>query len=126
MNYTYYELYQVDTDKKNACKIAFRGTDMMHPVDNMEKLIHISNYKKVISGGLPSGNSVEANLEGLFSRFNADEPRDFRSMSVSDVVVLYEEQNPYKRSMQAYYCDSIGFTAIDTIKFFEERLIKRD
>lgn len=124
MNYTYYELYQVNTDKKNVSDFIFRGLFMIK--EEKRNLIHISNYQKVISGGLPSGNSVEVNLEGLFSRFNADEPRDFRSMSVSDVVVLYEEQNPYKRSMQAYYCDSIGFTAIDTIKFFEERLITRD
>lgn len=124
MNYTYYELYQVNTDKKNVSDFIFRGLSMIK--EEKRNLIHVSNYQKVISGGLPSGNSVEANLEGLFSRFNADEPRDFRSMSVSDVVVLYEEQNPYKRSMQAYYCDSIGFTAIDTIKFFEERLITRD
>lgn len=124
MNYTYYELYQVNTDKKNASDFIFRGLFMIK--EEKRNLIHVSNYQKVISGGLPSGNSVEANLEGLFSRFNEDEPRGFRSMSVSDVVVLYEEQNPYKRSMQAYYCDSIGFTAIDTIKFFEERLITRD
>ena len=124
MNYTYYELYQVNTDKKNASNFIFRGLFMLK--EEKRNLIHISNYQKVTSGSLPSGNSVEANLEGLFSRFNADEPRDFRSMSVSDVVVLYEEQNPYKRSMQAYYCDSIGFTAIDTIKFFEERLITTD
>ena len=118
----YYELYQVNLDNENASKIAFRGTDMMHPVDNMEQLIHISNYKKVISGELPSGNSVEVNLEGLFFRFNSDEPRNFRSMSVSDVVVLYDKQNPYnKRVMQAYYCDSIGFTLIDAIEFFKER-----
>ena len=124
MNYTYYELYQVNTDKKNASDFIFRGLFMIK--EEKRNLIHVSNYQKVISGGLPSGNSVEVNLEGLFSRFNEDEPRGFRSMSVSDVVVLYEEQNPYKRSMQAYYCDSIGFTAIDTIKFFEERLITRD
>ncbi len=66
------------------------------------------NYEKVYSGSLddiPYANK----LEGIFTVFNIEHPKDFEghSLSVSDVVVIDDENGKH-----AYYCDSVGYKDI--------------
>ncbi|MBQ7009002.1 MAG: hypothetical protein IJN05_07280, partial [Ruminococcus sp.] len=66
------------------------------------------NYEKVYSGNLddiPYANK----LEGIFTVFNIEQPKDFEghSLSVSDVVVIDDENGRH-----AYYCDSVGYKDI--------------
>lgn len=66
------------------------------------------NYENVYSGKLddiPSKNK----LEGIFTMFNIDYPKDFkgRSLSVSDIVVLNDENGK-----SAHYVDSFGYKDI--------------
>lgn len=124
MTHTNFELYQVNLNSE--CKsIAFLGYDMISTFDK-DNYIHVSNYDKVATGSVLSGFAVEDSLEYIFANFNYGRKRDFRSMSVSDVVVLYDVHDDGMKIMQAYYCDSTGFKSIDTVKFFEERLNEKD
>ncbi len=66
------------------------------------------NYEKVYSGNLddiPYANK----LEGIFTVFNIEQPKDFEghSLSVSDVVVIDDDSGRH-----AYYCDSVGYKDI--------------
>lgn len=63
------------------------------------------NYDVVFDGGLDTNN-----LESIYTKFNMDHPSDFKghSLSISDVVELYDEN-----SSEFHYVDQFGFKAIE-------------
>ena len=111
-----YELYQANVD----FGFAFMSYDFLEKKGMNEDII-ASNYKKVITGTIKEADSVFVVLEKLFHDFNSDSPRSFRSMSVSDVVIIiYTDGNTiYTR---AYYCDSFGWKELDVSKFLGEEV----
>lgn len=109
-----YELYQAKVCDETK-DILFMSYDWVSHKDANNN-INVNNYDKVIIGYPKEANCVEEVLENLFKEFNSDSPRSFRSMSVSDVVVInYTYYNNIVR--EAYYCDSFGFTQIDLNEF---------
>ena len=65
--------------------------------------LSLDDYQTVYEGDDPCTTTIDAFLEGLFTKFNLHKPEDFRghSMSVSDIVEV---------DGKMYYCDSVGFT----------------
>ena len=104
-----YELYQVDMRKAN--EIAFMPYDEIDP-----KKVWFKNYDMVNSGEI-SYNSPEKILSYLWEKYNGagNSKYTHRSMSVSDVVVLY-----YDNFSRVYYCDSFGWKEIDYEYFFRD------
>ena len=78
--------------------------------------VDLSLYREVCSGGLeyPEAQPEERALEDLFREFNEAPPEGYRgrSMSVSDVVYLWAEDENGTGKPAAWFCDSIGFTRI--------------
>lgn len=70
--------------------------------------VSIDNYELVYHGELQDGET----LEGIYERFNINQPKDFtgHSLSISDVVVI-----DYPGSFSAYYCDRSGFKEMPEI-----------
>ena len=105
-----YELYQVDMKKANT--IAFM------PYDEIDhKKVWFKNYDMVNSGEI-SYNRPEKILSYLWEKYNGiihECEYPHRSMSVSDVVVLY-----YDNFSRAYYCDFFGWKEIDYQYFFRD------
>jgi len=62
------------------------------------------NYDVVFDGGLDTNN-----LESIYAKFNMDHPSDFKghSLSISDVVELYDESGS-----EFHYVDQFGFKEI--------------
>ena len=109
-----YELYQAEVESSLASMV-FMSYDFLVK-NKMEHLIVVDNYKKVIDGLLGAADSVVEVLDNLFSAFNSDFPRNFRSMSVSDVVVISFTENNIVYT-KAYYCDSLGWVGLDVNEF---------
>ena len=63
------------------------------------------NYNVVFDGGLDTND-----LESIYTKFNINHPSDFKghSLSISDVVELYDES-----SSEFHYVDQFGFKAIE-------------
>ena len=104
-----YELYQVDMRKANT--IAFM------PYDEIDhKKVWFKNYDMVNLGEI-NYDRPEKILSYLWEKYNGmgECKYNHRSMSVSDVVVLYDEPTP-----KAYYCDSFGWKEIDYEYFFRD------
>ena len=96
----YYEVYQI-MDRA----VEYRFQDYEHA----QNCISMADYTRVYAGMLGKGTS----LENLFARHNQDTRpfgRRMRSMSMSDIVVLYQGGEAH-----AYYTDSFGFVPIDEI-----------
>ena len=94
-----YELYQVDMRKANT--IAFM------PYDEIDhKKVWFKNY-----------DTHEKILAYLWEKYNGigESKYTHRSMSISDVVILY-----YDNYTKAYYCDSFGWKEIDYEYFFRD------
>lgn len=93
-----YLIYQIkgDTDYK------WRSWDFA------EKKINLMDYNGVYFGHIEGNTSSEV-LEKLFEQFNINHPDDFKghSMSVSDIVVLFDDNG-----CKWYYCDSFGWRDI--------------
>ena len=107
-----YEIYQLK-------KIPDWQFYAFEPLDRLREHLRgvdMQNYDKVYSGAMPQGET----LESLYTRFNVDRPEDFkgRSLSVSDVIVVYENGQD-----TAYYCDSFGFTSVPEF-FTQENYLK--
>lgn len=66
----------------------------------------IDHYDVVYMAPLSSYTDQTAMLEGLYTKFNVDQPEDFRghSLSVSDIVALKTDD-----VVSFHYVDSIGF-----------------
>ena len=78
---------------------------------NYDELLKISgepsknNYDVVFDGELETND-----LESIYTKFNMDHPSDFKghSLSISDVVELYDEN-----SSEFHYVDQFGFKEIE-------------
>ncbi len=105
-----YELYQADVE----FDFVFMSYDFVVRKE-MDNLIVADNYNKVIVGDIKTADSNIDVLNYLFHEFNSDSPRTFRSMSVSDVVVITytEDDNIYTK---AYYCNSLGWVELKKFK----------
>lgn len=69
--------------------------------------LNLNEYETVYTGTIEPEATVAETLETIFRLFNLDRPQDYkgRSLSVSDLVALEDTGT--------YFCDSIGFKAID-------------
>ena len=69
----------------------------------------IDHYDVVYMAPLSSYTDQTAMLEGLYTKFNVDQPEDFRghSLSVSDIVALKTGG-----VVSCHYVDSVGFTEL--------------
>ena len=75
--------------------------------------VDMSRYVSADCGHVAADSEPEA-CEELFYRYNMDRPEGYRgrSMSVSDVVILYNEnENPTAKTV--WFCDSIGFRKLE-------------
>ena len=103
-----YEIYQI---KNNAgCKYLYCGYATAQPE------IRASDYRCAYAANLPTG----AGLEDLYALHNRDDRpagRAMRSLSVSDIIVLYRGKHA-----TAHYVDSIGFAEIPN---FADKLEKQ-
>lgn len=99
-------IYQIDTDRDTQ-GAAF--TDL----DRLERMNGIGNIDSSIYDMVFEGEVFCTELEEVYEMFNLDEPEDFhgRSMSVSDVVEILSQDGAEEPGF--YYCDSIGFQAVD-------------
>ena len=82
--------------------------------------LRFRNYDEVLKvSGEPSKNNYDVvfdgeletnDLESIYTKFNMDHPTDFKghSLSISDVVELYDEN-----SSEFNYVDQFGFKAIE-------------
>ena len=85
------------------------------PYDRLQAAGHAvdpANYELVYTAPLTPGTT----LEDIFTRFNIDQPTDFKghSLSVSDVVVLHKAGQD-----AAHYVDSIGYKEVP--EFLQEQ-----
>ena len=107
-----YEIYQLKEDPENRSRqfVSYNRL-IMHG-----QTVKRSNYEKVYSGTLKSGES----LDSIYERFNLYHPDDFRghSLSVSDVIVLHQNNRE-----KAYYVDSFGFRQVP--EFFADSPLKK-
>jgi hypothetical protein len=101
-----FQLFQL-LDNIETREFRFMGTEFLR-----QKGIPISrkNYQLVYQGQLEKEATVKETLESLFTTFNVNLPHDFRgrSMSVSDVVVVKEDD----KKTRAYYVDPFGFVDV--------------
>ena len=103
---TVYEIYQLKNNNHTR-DIRFVSLDRLRTA-SIEP--NIDNYDKVYEGDfsefVTDDNTIEQQLEALYTKFNVARPSDFEghSLAVSDVVVVNDE---------AYYVDTFGFRPID-------------
>jgi len=102
----HFRIYQIDLEQTRTIPYAFLGMDALKKLGYDAP--HPEDYRLMYDGVIPrsAGQSDTDVLERIFVRFNLNHPKDFRghSLSVSDVVELFDETN-----RTWYYCDSIGF-----------------
>ena len=93
-------IWQLKTD--SDLELRFRGYD---EVLNVSGEPSKNNYDVVFDGELETND-----LESIYTKFNIDHPSDFKghSLSISDVVELYDES-----SSEFHYVDQFGFKAIE-------------
>lgn len=107
-----YELYQLKSAPETR-NMQFESYDRL---TKSGQTVSKSNYNQVYSGKLFTGET----LDSIYERFNLRHPADFRghSLSVSDVTVLYKENQD-----QAFYVDSFGFKQVP--EFFADNPLKK-
>lgn len=95
------EIWQVKNDLPNVINIRFWDLEQLK--DFGEKF-DFNNYECVYKY---NENSKELSLDDIFTKFNVNQPKDFKghSLSVSDVVVL---RNLKSGEREAYYINGIG------------------
>ena len=93
-------IWQLKTD--SDLELRFRGYD---EVLNVSGEPSKNNYDVVFDGELETND-----LESIYTKFNIDHPSDFKghSLSISDVVELYDEN-----SSEFNYVDQFGFKEIE-------------
>ena len=93
-------IWQLKTD--SDLELRFRGYD---EVLNVSGEPSKNNYDVVFDGELETND-----LESIYTKFNLNHPSDFKghSLSISDVVELYDES-----SSEFHYVDQFGFKAIE-------------
>ena len=98
------QLYQINLDRDD--ERAYLSIDALARKEQDPKKIKSEIYDCVFKGEVDCET-----LEDVFAHFNFDEIEGYegRSMSVSDVVVIREENG----NDAAYFCDSVGFARVD-------------
>lgn len=111
----YYAIYQINEDTKGK-GYRFMGMDY---VLSHSMRIDASDYNYIYSDRLTEGDT----LDRLYERFNIDHPEDYtgHSLSVSDVIVLQEEQR-----MKAYYVDSFGYRELPDFLRQRQEMLNTD
>ena len=109
MTYTYIFLQLKNTDENHLR----RFEDYESTVEHFGG-VDMDRYFTADDGLVEADSATEA-CENLFWKYNRDERPDGytgRSMSVSDVVILYNEnENPTAKTV--WFCDSIGFRKLE-------------
>jgi len=101
-----YKIYQLSNlQDKEQCKVAFKDWS------DVKSKFNKDYYEEVYSGSLESDLDVNVDectaeiLELIYSKFNANKPKDYkgRSLSTSDLVEI---------NSKTYYCAWIGWVDI--------------
>lgn len=114
-----YEIYQLKNNAQTL-DIRFVSLDRLH---NAGLEPELNNYEKVYEGDfsefVTKDNTIEQQLNALYTKFNVAHPSDYKghSLSISDVVVINET---------AYYTDTFGFEVIDNFIPLQNRHQKVD
>lgn len=100
-------IYQINLDRDNQF-LAFAGTDILYDILGRVE-VDSSIYDPVFNG-----TTRKKTLEGVFTQFNVDRPKDFygRSMSVSDVLEIVTAVPQTHLAPGFYFCDSYGWRRI--------------
>ncbi len=104
-------IWQLKTD--SDLELRFRGYDEVLKVSGEPSN---SNYDVVFDGELETND-----LESIYTKFNMDHPSDFigHSLSISDVVELYDDNGS-----EFHYVDQFGFKEIGFMDQEREQDIK--
>jgi hypothetical protein len=101
-----FEIYQVkDGDETRDFRF-----ETLERLKAAGRSVERGNYEQVCAGTFERGNTTATEtLNALFEQFNLSLPQSYtgRSMSVSDIVILRNEE-----SVAAYYVDHFGFEEI--------------
>lgn len=104
-----FRVYQLDLDGIKTYPFAFRSIEVMRKAGYQQP--PAADYRLVYDGEIPCAKDAEPKdvLERIFIRCNDTFPEGYRghSLSMSDVVELYDEKN---RSY--FYCDQSGFVPV--------------
>lgn len=75
--------------------------------------LNSSDYYEVYAGTIEADNETDA-CEALYTRFNLEQPKDYkgRRFSVSDVILL---QSADESKSTTWFCDCIGFKNVTGI-----------
>jgi hypothetical protein len=101
-----FELYQVK-DGNETRDFRFEPLEQLKAAG---RAVERGNYEQVCAGTFERGNATATEmLSALFEQFNTALPQGYqgRAMSVSDIVVLRNEENA-----AAYYVDHFGFEEV--------------
>lgn len=97
-------LYQINMDRDEN-RLVFCSLDT---VKRVAGAIPAEIYDKVFEGDIDCANLEEAYV--LFNRDDRPGAKEFRSMSVSDVIAV---RNPESGAESFHFCDSVGFEEVD-------------
>lgn len=116
-NDDFYRIYQIkDGEEYHYSRFENLESNKLHNIQ-----LNIDDYNLVYDDKIAdiSGDTIEQKLENIFADFNSQHHENFygHSLSVSDVVVIGNEEN-----QTAYYCNDIGFTEFS--EFFQEKQIE--
>ena len=104
-----FRVYQLDLDGIKTYPFAFRSVEVMRKAGYQQP--PAADHRLVYDGGIHCAKDAEPKdvLERIFIRCNDTFPEGYRghSLSMSDVVELYDEKN---RSY--FYCDQSGFVPV--------------
>lgn len=115
----YFRIYQLDLNlsENRVVPFAFQGIEKLYAAGYDQP--PASEYRLIYDGYFmaPPGQTDVEVLGRVFACFNDDLPKDYhgRSVSMSDVVELYDETG-----RRYFYCDHIGFTPVQ----FSPMLVK--
>jgi hypothetical protein len=99
-----YAVLQLTENQANASIMFCSYNEVL----SMGTTISYRDYSFAASGKIMAQNAGDA-LDGLFERYNTGYPgNQGRSMSVSDVVLLWIEASDLSE-VSAYYCDPVGW-----------------
>lgn len=105
----HFQVFQLDLDGGKTCPFAFRDIKTMRKVGYQQPPAEL--YQLVYDGTIrcATNMTVAAVLEQIFSYCNDDFPEGYqgRSLSMSDVVGLYEDDLGV-----FFYCNQTGFTPV--------------
>ena len=97
-----YEIYQIQADTRERANLMFMASDQAAALGG----IHRENYQRTYTGEAKAGTDSQQALDGIYTAFNVQRPKEFtgHSLSVSDVVHLGDEW---------WYCDPYGWKKLD-------------